>query len=83
MLSIDDIKAISTMKKTKRYDNLDMSEEAISTDMIKLCINTLNYDAVTPEEEALGYFTRKKLKNLKNWNDWKAGEKKQIDQFMM
>ena len=46
-----------------------MSEEAILTDMIKLCFNTLNSDAMTPEEEALGYFTRNKLKNLKNWNN--------------
>ena len=60
-----------------------MSEEEIPTGMIKLCINTLNSDVVTPEEEALGYFTRKKLKNLKNWNNWKAGEKTQIDQFMI
>lgn len=36
---------------------------------------------MTPEEEALGYFTYKKLKNLENWDEWKKGEKKQIDQF--
>ena len=60
-----------------------MSEEGISTEMLKLCINTLNTDAMTPEEEALGYFTRTKLKNLSTWKEWKAGEKKQIDQFMM
>ena len=53
-----------------------MSEEGISTKMIKLCINTLNSDAMTPEEEALGYFTQKKLKNLLRWKEWKAGEKK-------
>ena len=51
--------------------------------MIKLCINTLNSDAMTPEEEALGYFTQKKLKKMFIWKEWKAGEKKQIDQFMM
>ena len=38
---------------------------------------------MTPEEEALGYFMRKKLKNLSTWKEWKAGEKKQINQFMM
>ena len=51
--------------------------------MIKLCINTLNSDAVTPEEEFLGYCTRKKLRNLHNWDEWKAGEEKLIDQFTM
>ena len=34
-----------------------MLEEEISTEMIRLCINTLNSDAMTPEEEDLGYFT--------------------------
>ena len=58
-----------------------MSFEAIPTEMIQLCINTLTSDAVTPEEEALGYFTRKKLKQLSTWDEWKAGKKKQIDQF--
>ena len=38
-----------------------MSEEAISTEMIKLHINTLNSDAMTPDKEALGYFTCKKI----------------------
>ena len=58
-----------------------MSSKAISTEMIQLCINTLSSDAITPEEEALGYFTRKKLKTLSTWDEWKAGETKQIDQF--
>ena len=40
-----------------------MSPKAISTEMIQLCINTLTSDAVPPEEEVLGYFTRKKLYN--------------------
>ena len=66
-LSIDDIQAISALKKTKRYEALDMPKEGISTKIIKLCINTLNSDAMTPEEEALGYFSHKKLKNLLTW----------------
>ena len=64
-LSINDIREILTLKKTKWYENLDISEETISTKMIKLCINMLNSNAMTPEEEALGCFTCKKLKNLK------------------
>ena len=58
-----------------------MSPEAISTEMIQLCINTLTSDAVTPKEETLGYFMRKKLKRLSTLNKWRAGETKQIDQF--
>ena len=60
-----------------------MSEEPISTKMINLCINTLNSDEKTPEEETLVYFTCNRLKNFKNWYEWKTGENKKIDQFMM
>ena len=56
-LSIDDIRAIAALKPSRKYSNLDMSPEAISTEMIQLCINTLTSDAVTPEEQVLGYFT--------------------------
>ena len=60
-----------------------MSEEAIPTEMIKLHIDTLTLDVITPEEEALGYFTQKKLQKLSTWNKWKDGEKQQIDQLMI
>ena len=36
---------------------------------------------MTPEEQSLGYFTRKKLKRLSTWDQWLAGEDKQITQF--
>ena len=79
-LSVADIRAIASIR---HYDDIDvdLSEESISSEMIKLCINTLNSDHITPEEQALGYYTRKKLKRLSNWNEWKAGEIKQIEQF--
>ena len=68
-LSIGDICAIATLKPSWKYSSIDMSLEAISTEMIKLCINTLTLDVVTPEEQALGYFTQKKLKKLSTWNE--------------
>ena len=37
---------------------------------------------MTKEEQALGYFTRKRLKRLATWQEWKDGESKQIGQFM-
>ena len=67
------------MKKESEFIN--MSETAIPTEVIKLIINSLGSDAITPEEQALGYYTRKKLKKLSTWDQWLAGEKKQIDQF--
>ena len=36
---------------------------------------------MTPEEEALGYFTRKQLQKLSTWDEWEKGEHKQLNQF--
>ena len=78
-LSVEDITAIASLCN----EDVDMSEEAISSEMIKICINTLNSEHMTKEEQALGYFTRKRLKRLSTWQEWKDGETKQIEQFMM
>ena len=58
-LSIDNIWAIAIIKPSRSHGQLDMFPEAIFTEMIQLCINTLTYDAITPEKEAIGYFVRK------------------------
>ena len=34
-----------------------------------------------PEELLLGRYTRFKLKHLSTWDEWQAGERKQLDQF--
>ena len=80
-LSIADIRAIASIRHYDD-DDVDLTEEEMPAEVIKLCINTLNSDHITPEEQSLGFYTRKKLKRLTNWNDWKAGETKQIKQFM-
>ena len=64
------------------HKDVDRSEEEIPTKMIQICINTLNSDHITPEEQALGHFNRNKLKKLSTWNEWKEGKVKQIEQFM-
>ena len=46
-----------------------------------MCIQTLGLDSATPEEQALGRFTCRKLKSLSNWSVWKKGEHKQLNQF--
>ena len=61
-LSVEDIRAIASIRFTDR----DMSEDAIPSEMIKVCINTLNSDFMTPEEQSLGYFTRKKLRDYQH-----------------
>ena len=75
-LSIEYIRAITFVRH-----GIEMSESAISSDIIQLCINTLNSDHMTKEEQALGYYTRKKLKRLSTWQEWKDGETKQFNQF--
>ena len=72
-----DIRAIASI----RFTDMDMTEDAIPSEMIKVCINTLNSDHMTPEEQSLGYFTRKKLKRLLTWQEWLDGESKQLNQF--
>ena len=81
-LTIDDVRAITSLRRTKKESEfINMSEDAIPTEIIKLVINSLGSDAITPEEQALGYYTRKKLKKLSTRDQWLASEKKQIDQF--
>ena len=60
-----------------------MSEEVLLSDITKNCIDTLNSNGMTPEEEAQGYFIWKNLKTLKTWEEWKKRENKQINQFTM
>ena len=43
-------------------------------------VNSVTSQAITPAEQALGKFTRRKLKNMNTWNDWEAGERKQLNQ---
>ena len=76
-LSIDDIKSIASI----RDPHIEFDYSVVPTEMIQLCINTLTSDKITSEEEALGYFTRKQLKRLSTWSEWRRGEEKQLDQF--
>ena len=59
-LSLDDIRNIASI----RHPDVDLSEECIPDELIRVCINTLTSSKMTPEEEALGYFTQRKLKKL-------------------
>ena len=61
--------------------DLDFSEDSIPTDIILTVINSITPQAITPAEQAIGKFTRHKLKNMDTWNDWEAGERKQLNQF--
>ena len=49
--------------------------------MVELAINAIRSDATTREELSFERFTRFKLKRLSTWNEWQAGERKQLDQL--
>ena len=62
-LSVKDIREIASIQ----YTDLGISEDAIPSEMVGVCINTLNSDHITPEEQSLRYFPHKKLKTFSIW----------------
>ena len=62
-LLVEDVRAIAALC----HNDVDLSEDAIPSERIKVCINTLTSQHVIPEEQVLGYFTWKKLKTLLTW----------------
>ena len=75
-ISVETLKSITKL----RLDTTTFEDEP-SYEQIVLAINALRSTEVTPEEQALGRYTRRKLKTLDNWPKWLAGERKQLDQF--
>jgi hypothetical protein len=76
-LSIEDIRSIATL----RHPSIDFSPESISSELLHYQLNAIQSDAITAEEQAIGSFTRRKLKKLKTWPDWQQGEFQQLDHF--
>ena len=58
-LDVGTVQAIAALKM-----GLDFSDNTIPHKIIQVAKNTLTFTTMTPEEEALGYFTRRKLKQL-------------------
>ena len=85
-LDIHSLRAITKIRYPEIFEEYKNNEEAfdqndITAEYIELMINAIQSKSTTPEEQALGFFTRKKLKKLNTWNEWKAGETKQMNQF--
>ena len=53
-LTVENIRSIASL----RY-NVDISTKDVSIEMIQIAINTLQSDSITPEEAAIGHFTRR------------------------
>jgi hypothetical protein len=74
-IGIHELLAIHRLRADEPTD-LDTPLESI-----ECMIQALQSEALTPEEQALGSFTRRKLQNLSTWPLWKEAEIKQLDQF--
>ena len=64
-LDIVSLWAISSL-----FLGLDFSADSISTDIMLTVINSITSEAITPAEQALGTFTRRKLRKMDTWNEW-------------
>ena len=73
-LTVENIRSIASL----RY-NQEISTKDVPIEMIQIAINPLQSDSITPEEVALGHLTRRKLRKLSTWNEWKKGEHKQLN----
>ena len=89
-IDIQSLRAIAKIRGAMLKGKLDnewiaegdkYNEQNLPVEFIETVINAIQSQATTPEEQALGYFTRKKLKRLDTWPKWLAGEKKQLNQF--
>ena len=76
-LSIDAIRAIAAI----RHPEEDFSDPTISNEIISTVINAIRSNETTSDEQALGHFTRRKLRKLDTWEKWQDGERTQLDHF--
>lgn len=78
-ITIDDIRSIAAIQHAD--DHMSFTSADVSFESVSLAINAIASAATTSAEAAIGTFTRRKLRKLETWPEWKAGEKKQLDQF--
>ena len=71
-LSVDQLRVIHEITTVPT-----ISDDLECPDLIVRSLNTTSHG--TPEKQALGSFTRRKLQRLSNWNQWQDGEFKQLD----
>jgi len=76
-LSLADVCCISSI----RYPHLDFSKSSLYTEEMEMVIQAIQSQAITPAEQAIGLFARRKLCSLSTWEPWRAGEHKQLDHF--
>ena len=58
-MSLEEVRSIAALRT-----GLDCNEHEVPNKMIRLAIKYLTSDAMTEEEQAMGYITRKKLRKF-------------------
>ena len=76
-LTAADIRSIAAI----RHPDTDFDSPSLTTDELHVMIQAMRSEAVTPEEQSIGRFTRRKLQKLATWPEWRAAEHKQLDHF--
>ena len=81
------LRAISKIRHPDTWNNPQLDPSSlqiadISADEIERMINAIQSKETTQQEQqALGFYTRKKVKTLDTWDLWHQGETKQLNQF--
>lgn len=92
-LSVDQLRLVASLRAPSAIDapppvpnaaapepRTAIMHEPLPHDQLLLLMRSLNTTAFgTEEEQALGSFTRRKLKRLSNWSEWLLAEAKQLD----
>jgi hypothetical protein len=81
-LSVDQLRTISAILSSSSLSHKPdiPDDDDTDDDHVQLWLRSLNTTTHgTTEEQSLGSFTRRKLRNLSNWNEWETAEFKQLD----
>ena len=76
-LDVQSLRATSKL----HHPNLSFDTKSLPSKLLEFTIDAIRSSATTSEEQALGFFTRQKLKKLTTWDQWQQGETKQLNQF--
>ena len=76
-LDLHSLRAIAQL----RHPNTSFDTDTLPSDLLEFTVDAIRSSATTSEEQALGFFTRRKLKKLSTWDEWQQGETKQLNQF--
>ncbi|KAG7341208.1 hypothetical protein IV203_023159 [Nitzschia inconspicua] len=75
VLTLDTIRSIRSL----RFPESDFF--SVRVEDLAATIHAITSTAITPAEQALGFFTCRKLQRLSTWPDWQRGEFRQLDRI--